>query len=97
MPDIKRYAALFSEALEALDALGDDNEDLEELNAEFEDAIFALSSIDPDAEDAGEELADTMDEMDALCDDYRNIPGAAGAVSQMEALIREIRAGLGKA
>lgn len=58
--------------LEALDALGDalQDEDFSDLNAELEDALFMLSEAEP------EELADALETIRALAEDYRKWPEA---------------------
>ena len=83
----KRFRAL----LEELDGVAEDtgDEDLEDMNAEFEDALFMLSEIDPKSEDAAEELADALEEFETLRDDYarrhdtRDIAERLGMLIQM--------------
>ncbi len=90
MLPIAEFEARFREILTALDDLAD-GEDMEELNAEFEDALFMLSQIDPRSDDAPEELADAMDEFDALRADYARFPAAREAAERLGRLIEMAR------
>ena len=91
------FVERFSGILDAFDALTADEEQ-EELNAEFEDAIFLLESIDAEDEDAAEEIEDALDEIDALCGDFRKAAGKdserAEIVLQMEMAARMARQNL---
>ena len=62
----------FQAILEELDQFEMD-EELEELNAEFEDALFMMETIDEDSEDAAEEIADAMEDMEGLLADYQEL------------------------
>lgn len=62
----------FQSILEELDAFEMD-EELEELNAEFEDALFMMETIDEEGEDAAEEIADAMEDMEGLLADYQEL------------------------
>ena len=87
-----RFRDILSELDELAEGLGD--EDLEEANAEFEDALFMLSQIDPRDEDAEEELEDTLDEFEALCDNYARFEGAGDAAARLRALVALARGNL---
>ena len=90
MLDVSTLVPRFGELLSALDALECD-EDLEELNAEFEDALFMLSEIDPKSEDAAEELADALEEFDALREDYARRDDAKDIAERLGMLIQMAR------
>ena len=85
----KRFRAL----LEELDGVAEDtgDEDLEDMNAEFEDALFMLSEIDPKSDDAAEELDDALDELEALKDSYARWPEAREAADRLGMLIQMAR------
>ena len=87
----------FHGILDAFDDLTADEEQ-EELNAEFEDAIFLLENVDPEDEDAAEEIGDALDEIDALCGDFRKAaekdPERMEIVLQMEMAARMARQNL---
>ena len=85
----KRFRAL----LEELDGIAEDvgDEDLEDMNAEFEDALLMLSEIDPKAEDAAEEIADALEEFEALRDDYARQPDTKDIAERLGMLIQMAR------
>ncbi|MBP3410233.1 MAG: hypothetical protein J6J78_03355 [Clostridia bacterium] len=68
------FISRFQAILEELDQFEMD-EELEEMNAEFEDALFMMETIDEDGEDAAEEIADAMEDMDDLLARYRALCG----------------------
>ena len=80
---MRRFEAILAE-LDALSGEADD-EGLDDLNAELEDALLMLGQIRPDDEDAREELADTLEEVAALADDYRalEIEGVAELAARL--------------
>ena len=93
MLPIAEFEKRFREILEQLDEAAEvaDDEDLEELNAEFEDALFMLSEIDPKGEGAAEEVADALDEFDALRDDYARRPDTKDIADRLGMLIQMAR------
>ena len=93
MLSIHQFAKRFREILAALDDIAEQSgdEDLEELNAEFEDALFMLSEIDPQSEDAPEELSDALDEFDALAGDYARREASADAARRLGMLVQMLR------
>ena len=90
---IREFERRFRDVLDALDAVAEaaDDEDLEEMNAEYEDALFMLHEIDPKAEDAAEEFADALEEFEALRDDYARRDDAAEIAGRLGMLIRMAR------
>ena len=85
----KRFRAL----LEELDGVAEDvgDEDLEDMNAEFEDALFMLSEIDPKSDDAQEEIADALEEFEALRDDYARRADTKDIAERLSMLIQMVR------
>ncbi|MBR1560590.1 MAG: hypothetical protein IJ646_10160 [Clostridia bacterium] len=78
--------ARMREALDALDRLaeGRGDEALDELNAEFEDALFMMEQADGDDPD---DLADALEELEALWQDYMEIDGAQDIAAKMKEII----------
>ena len=74
------FIARFQGILDAFDEF----DALEEINAEFEDSLFFMESIDTESEEAAEEIGDLLDELEALCGDYRD--AASGNAEQTEIL-----------
>ena len=66
---MKAFLQRFQAILDAMDEFEAD-EELEELNAQFEDALFLIESIDETDEDAAEEIADAFDDLDDIAADY---------------------------
>lgn len=66
------FCERFHEILDALDEM-DMDEELEEMNAQFEDTLFWMESIDEDEDDAQEEIEDALEEMEGLLEDYRKL------------------------
>jgi len=60
---MKAFLQRFHAILDAMDEFEAD-EELEEINAQFEDTIFLIESIDETDEDAAEEIADAFDDLD---------------------------------
>lgn len=91
MSVIREFEKRFRELLAQLDAVAEDSgdEDLEELNAEFEDALFMLHEIDPQSEAFKAEYFDALEEFQALRDDYArrddvgDIPARLGMLIDM--------------
>lgn len=71
----------FQAILDELDGFEMDDE-LEEINAQFEDALFMMETIDEDDEDAAEEIADAMEDMDDLLAQYRELSEARSELGQ---------------
>lgn len=94
---IREFEKRFQEILSDMDAHaeqldGEAAEALEEQNAEFEDALMLLETIDAEDEDWREAVSDALEELDALCADYRRLAekdSALGALTErMERLVR---------
>lgn len=75
------FISRFQAILEELDQFEMD-EEMEEMNAEFEDALFMMETIDEDGEDAAEEIADAMEDMDDLLARYRALCGERPELGQ---------------
>lgn len=88
----KRFREILDQLDEACEATGDD--ELEELNAEFEDALFMLAQTDPSAEDAAEEFSDALEEFEALKDDYEGIDQVKDIAARLGMLIEMARGNL---
>lgn len=91
---IKAFEARFRELLDQLDAIVEEvgDEDLEDLNAEFEDALFMLHEIDPKSEDAAGEFDDALEEFEALRDDYARRDDTKDISERLGMLIQMARA-----
>ena len=61
----------FHGILDAMDAFEMD-EEIEEINAQFEDILFLMESIDDADEDAAEEMAEAFEDLEDLLADYRD-------------------------
>ena len=89
---IGEFENRFREILASMDGIAEaadeaDEEDLEELNAEFEDALLRFSGINPENDDAEEELDDALTELEALAGDYGDM---AQSIPELEALARRL-------
>lgn len=75
---MKRNSALagflerFQAILDELDEFEMD-EELEEMNAQFEDTLFMMETIDEGEEDAAGEIQEAMDDMESLLAEYREL------------------------
>lgn len=78
---LEGFYGRFQAILDAFDAFEPD-EELEEMNAEFEDTLFMLESIDEDDDSSGEEIADFLEDMEGLVEDYRGIAQAREELRQ---------------
>lgn len=67
--------------LEELDTSAEGDEALEDLNAELEDTIMLIE----DDEDDEEALADAMEELNALVEDYRRCAKGSARISALAA------------
>lgn len=76
------FLARFHEILDGLDEFEAD-EDLEELNAQFEDALFLLECVDEDEEDAQEEIAGALEELEDILAEYRALEWERPELRQM--------------
>lgn len=100
MYPIKEFEKRFRGLLDEMDELraDADDEDLEELAADFEDALFVIECIGADDEDWREQFTDALDEFSDIAEDSRRlareIPQMEGIAGRMEALIQMARANL---
>lgn len=96
MFNIKATVKRFGAVLDALDALADSSETLEDLNAELEDALLMLSELKPEGEGWREEWLDALEDIRALAGDYRRLTGEVPDVGllagQLEKLADEAAA-----
>jgi len=85
------FLSRFQAILDGMDEFEMDD-DLEEINAQFEDALFMMETIDEDDEDAAEEIADAMEDMDDLLAQYRELseerPELGQKVLEMEMAVQ---------
>lgn len=88
MFSVKSYVNQLNRLLEQLDGISEDldDEDLEDLNAEFEDAIFMFSELDPKDDDFQESLDDALETLSALAGDYERWPECKEIASALKAL-----------
>lgn len=100
MYPIKEFEKRFRGLLDEMDELraDADDEDLEELAADFEDALFVVECIGADDEDWREQFTDALDEFSDIAKDSRRlageIPQMEGIAGRMDALIQMARANL---
>lgn len=100
MYPIKEFEKRFRGLLDEMDELraDADDEDLEELAADFEDALFVVECIGADDEDWREQLIDALDEFSDIAEGSRRlageIPQMEGIAGRMDALIQMARANL---
>lgn len=100
MYPIKEFEKRFRGLLDEMDELraDADDEDLEELAADFEDALFVIECIGADDEDWREQFTDALDEFSDIAKDSRRlageIPQMEGIAGRMDALIQMARANL---
>ena len=59
---VKEFEKRFREILASLDEFRDENDEIEEMNAEFEDALFVIECIDVNDEEWEEEFTDALEE-----------------------------------
>lgn len=79
---IKEFEKRFREILAGLDEFGDGNEEIEELNAQFEDALFVIECIDANDEDWEEEFSDALEEFKDLLEEYRDLADEADGLNE---------------
>ena len=93
MFSVKSYVNQLNRLLEQLDGISEDldDEDLEDLNAEFEDAIFMFSELDPKDDGFQEDLDDALETLSALAGDYGRWPECSEAVTALKALVEALR------
>ena len=100
MYPIKEFEKRFRGLLDEMDELraDADDEDLEELAADFEDALFVIECIGADDEDWREQFTDALDEFSDIAEDSRRLAGEIsqmeGIAGRMDALIQMARANL---
>ena len=75
----------FRALLRALDDVAGADEDLQELNAEFEDALMLMEMSEP------EELEEDLETLDSLRRDYEKIPAARELAARLGELICRAR------
>lgn len=71
----------FQAILDGMDEFEMDDE-LEEINAQFEDALFMMETIDEEDEEAAEEIAEAMEDMDDILAQYRELSEERPELSQ---------------
>lgn len=100
MYPIKEFEKRFRGLLDEMDELraDADDEDLEELAADFEDALFVVECIGADDEDWRELFTDALDEFSDIAKDSRRLAGKIPEMQEiagrMDALIQMARANL---
>lgn len=100
MYPIKEFEKRFRALLDEMDELraDADDEELEELAADFEDALFVVECIGADDEDWREQFTDALDEFSDIAEGSRRLVGAIppleGIAGRMDALIQMARANL---
>ena len=100
MYPIKEFEKRFRGLLDEMDELraDADDEDLEELAADFEDALFVVECIGADDKDWREQFTDALDEFSDIAEGSRRlageIPRMEGIAGRMDALIQMARANL---
>ena len=100
MYPIKEFEKRFRGLLDEMDELRSDadDEDLEELAADFEDALFVVECIGANDEDWREQFTDALDEFSDIAEGSRRlareIPQMEGIAGRTEALIQMARANL---
>ena len=100
MYPIKEFEKRFRGLLDEMDErrADADDEDLEELAADFEDALFVVECIGADDEDWREQFTDALDEFSDIAEGRRRlageIPQMEGIAGRMDALIQMARANL---
>ena len=100
MYPIKEFEKRFRGLLDEMDELraDADDEDLEELAADFEDALFVIECIGANDEDWRGQFTDALDEFSDIAEGSRRlageIPQMEGIAGRMDALIQMARANL---
>ena len=100
MYPIKEFEKRFRALLDEMDELraDADDEELEELAADFEDALFVVECIGADDEDWREQFTDALDEFSDIAEGSRRLAGEIspleGIAGRMDALIQMARANL---
>lgn len=100
MYPIKEFEKRFRGLLDEMDELraDADDEDLEELAADFEDALFVVECIGANDEDWREQFIDALDEFSDIAEGSRRlareIPQMEGIAGRIDALIQMARANL---
>ena len=95
---VKEFEKRFREILASLDEFRDEDEEIEEMNAEFEDALFVIECIDVNDEEWQEEFTDALEEFKDLLESYRgleeDIPELKEAADRLDMAIKMAEANL---
>lgn len=95
---IKEFEKRFREILASFDEFRGEDEEIEEMNAEFEDALFVIECIDANDEEWEEEFSDALEEFKDLLDGYRSLaeenPGMEAIADRLEMTIKMAEANL---
>ena len=95
---IKEFEKRFREILASLDEFRGEDEEIEEMNAEFEDALFVIECINVNDEEWQEEFTDALEEFSDLLDGYRDladeIPELADVAERLDMAIKMAEANL---
>lgn len=95
---VKEFEKRFREILASLDEFRNENDEIEEMNAEFEDALFVIECIDVNDEEWQEEFTDALDEFEDLLDGYRGmtdeLPELSGIADRLDMAIKMAQANL---
>lgn len=95
---VKEFEKRFREILASLDELRNEDEEIEEMNAEFEDALFVIECIDMNDEEWEDEFTDALEEFKDLLEGYRElseeIPELKDASDRLDMAIRMAEANL---
>lgn len=95
---VKEFEKRFREILASLDELRNEDEEIEEMNAEFEDTLFVIECIDINDEEWEEEFSDALEEFKDLLDGYREledeIPELKDASDRLDMAIKMAEANL---
>ena len=95
---VKEFEKKFREILASLDEFRGEDEEIEEMNAEFEDALFVIECIDVNDEEWQEEFTDALEEFKDLLESYRgleeDIPELKEAADRLDMAIKMAEANL---
>jgi len=87
----KRFRAVLDRLDEIRDAAAVQEENLDEMNAEFEDALFVIECIGAEDDDWQEALGDALEEFRDLAHGYRQIalaiPALGEVIDELEAAV----------
>ena len=95
---VKEFEKRFREILASLDEFRGEDEEIEEMNAEFEDALFVIECIDVNEEEWEEEFTDALEEFKDLLEGYRDlseeIPELKDAADRLDMAIKMAQSNL---